>query len=81
MALTADDILSRVQHILSDEAADFWDVDKLLRHLNASQVELGNLKPDAVAVPVFVKLDEGVRQTLPEESQGFLRMSKNIVVA
>jgi hypothetical protein len=79
MAYTASDILDRALHLLCDETGEFFDAEQLLPHLNAAQVDLGNLKPDAVAATVTVKLDEGVLQTLPATSHGFLRLTKNKV--
>jgi hypothetical protein len=78
MALTADDVLSRASEILLDETRILWPEAKLLAHLNDAQREIVNLRPDAGAQVDAVRLDTGVKQTLPTGSLRLLDMPRNL---
>ncbi|MBN8294551.1 hypothetical protein JI664_21440 [Rhodobacter sp. NTK016B] len=78
MAFTAQDVLQRVQTILSDGGAIRWPLKELLGWLNDATREIAILKPDATAEIINVAMVQGTKQALPETHHQLLRVTRNV---
>lgn len=65
MALTADDVVTRVEFLLSDAGNVHWTSPEIVGYINDAQLEIVAVRPDAAARSEAVQLAAGVKQSLP----------------
>lgn len=81
MALTAADVILRVQDILTDTNAIRWPSAELLRHLNDGRRATATLRPDIYATQYDDTLVAGVVQTLPGDGRKLIDVLCNLTSA
>jgi hypothetical protein len=81
MALLVSQVFTRVQDILTDQAAARWPEAELLRHLNDGRQAICTLRPDLYATVTDVTLVAGVRQSLPTDGMRLMDILCNVSAA
>lgn len=72
-----DEIISTVETTLLDPSNTYWSTEELLSYINDAQRQVVNFKPEANAVVKTVQLDEGTRQTLPQQASVLIDVTRN----
>lgn len=79
MPITANDIITRVRELLVDPGTSpRWTDAELLRHLSDGQRAIARAEPTAVQKVAVVQLDEGTRQSLPDDGESLLTVIRNM---
>jgi hypothetical protein len=78
MALTANDVVTRVEFLLSDADNVHWTVPEVVGYINDAQLELVAVRPDAASRTVAVQLIAGVKQALPTGGIFLLDVIRNM---
>lgn len=78
MALTAQQIIDRAQRVLVDETSIRWPVSELLDWVNAGQVEIVRIAPDAYTHSEVTQLVAGTRQSAPAAAMRLIDVMRNM---
>lgn len=76
--MRASDVTEAAQGALNDPQGRRWNTPFLLAALTEAQRQVVALKPEANSITVAVELVAGVRQTLPEDGYGLVRVMRNM---
>lgn len=79
MAITANDVITRVRELLVDQGTSpRWTDAELLRHLSDAQRTISRIEPTAVQKFATMALAEGTRQALPIDGESLLTVTRNM---
>jgi len=78
MALTANDVFTRVSDIMQDQTNVRWTLDELLRYLNDGRREVAIARPDLYASTANVALASGTKQALPADGMRLIDVTRNM---
>lgn len=77
MAISPNNILTRVSDTLQDSANTRWPQAELIRYLNDARRELAIYRPDIYSEVSVVTLTAGTKQTIPTDGSRFLDATRN----
>jgi len=79
MPITANDVITRVRELLVDNGTSpRWTDAELLRHLSDAQRTIARIDPTAVQKVIVLELAAGTRQTLPDDGESLLTITRNM---
>lgn len=77
MTTAAKDLLHEVVDVLQDPTSITWTMAELVRILNGVQVQILELRPDALATNAALALVAGTKQALPTTAAKLIKAVKN----
>jgi hypothetical protein len=79
MSITAASVITRVRELLVDTGdPPRWTDAELLRHLSDAQRAIARADPTAIQKVATMSLVEGTRQSLPEDGESLLVITRNM---
>lgn len=76
--MQAKDVIERARIILQDAGADYWDQSELPKWLSDGRMEAYTLRPDLYEKTETVTLNEGTKQSLPNDSRRLFSVIRNV---